>query len=244
MMSKVKAVRRIDGKISSMELLEELMNREVSGYYKLGRESRAIIQRLDPAELIIAARAEIDIKSPYARLSERIPDASRKAIEEIVLALIHADFVLDESRKCLYIRKFLAEELFGDLYGSVAEYEKRVPYSRERIDVFYSILRDVLSDAEYSIVVDKVHGLFDVDDYEDAERAKWLYDLAIHKLKGECCEVNCLIKTKEADLYLASDRDRLITDREFLVYRNAYKDLRRVYCVKNKPYRVCPWRLK
>ena len=243
-MSKKKEVRKIDRKMSNLELLDELIKKEVSGRYKLGHESRAIIMRMEPGRLIILSRAETDVKSPYVRLSERVPEASGKAIEEIVLALKTAGFIIDEPREYSLIRKFLAEEVFGELYGSVKEYESRVPYSDERIAAFYDIVGDVLTDEEYELVIDIMNDDFDFDNHEDYARAEWLYSLAISKLIGDCREVNYLLGTAEADLYLASDREKHITEREILVYKNAYKDLRRVYNGKHKPYRVCPWRLK
>lgn len=237
-------VKRIDTGMTSKQLLKELEKGKVGGRYTLGTEACKLVEETIPYKLIQAGRAELDVRNQSQKLSDIYPLASAKTIEEIVVALTMVGYILNESRNYSYIRKFLAEEIFGEVYGSNEEYEERVPFNDDRVNDFDAILQDCLTKSEYEIVVDQIFDVCDFEDYDEPEKANWLYELALSKLRADLEEIDWLRTRKVADEYLDFSEERYVTDLEKIVYQNANKDLRRVYKAKKRPYKVSPWRLK
>ena len=94
---------------------------------------------------------------------------------------------------------------------------------------------------EYVIII---HHIFDDVSvpFED-DKTKWLYSLAITKLKGDVLKVNQMNISPEAEKYLG--KKNITTELEGHLYRNARLELEKIYQGKNSGRLTSPyWRVR
>lgn len=132
--------------------------------------------------------------------------------------------IYNEMERTIMVKKFL-----DDLLGKY-EQEPKEPYKKERMAIFWTVLRRTLTPEEEQLIFNFIYGL----KKNLNEKENFLFILACAKLRGSTVCVNTLSTSEEALKFLGKKEITQVQDD--LLYKNSRAILERVQRLEDGPW--------